>query len=102
MPQDDRRRASIVIAASAAVFLVAAAAAPATAAAYDAPDATSGLEYVALGDSYSAGFGLIPYSETPAAGCYQALADYPHLVAAELGLTLDDRTCSGADRKSVV
>lgn len=101
MPKNDRRHASIGIAAAAAAFLFIAAAAPATSATYDAPDATSGLEYVALGDSYSAGFGLIPYSEAPAAGCYQALADYPHLVAAELGLTLDDRTCSGAETANI-
>jgi lysophospholipase L1-like esterase len=63
------------------------------------------LQYVALGDSYSAGFGLEPFSATsPFAatpstalnGCYQAEANYPHLVAASLGLDLQDRTCSGA------
>lgn len=56
-----------------------------------------GLQYVALGDSYSAGFGLTPYSTSdPADGCYQAEKDYPHLVAAELGLRLTDVTCSNA------
>lgn len=56
----------------------------------------SGQQYVALGDSYSAGFGLTPYSDQPASGCYQADANYPHLVAAAFSLALDDRTCSGA------
>ncbi len=61
----------------------------------------AGLEYVSLGDSYQAGFGLIPYSSTsPFAGdpngCFQGEANYPHGVAAALGLTLDDQTCSGA------
>ncbi|WP_371029817.1 SGNH/GDSL hydrolase family protein [Pseudoclavibacter sp. JSM 162008] len=57
---------------------------------------TQGREYIALGDSYSAGFGLVPFSEEPAAGCFQALANFPHRIADSLGLTLDDRTCSGA------
>ena len=68
---------------------------PATAATAVPP--FEGLEYVALGDSYSAGFGLLPLSSSdPASGCYQAAANYPHQVAAVLGLTLNDRTCSGA------
>jgi lysophospholipase L1-like esterase len=65
----------------------------------------AGLSYVALGDSYSAGFGLEPFSATspftatPATdlnGCYQAEANYPHLTAASLGFELHDETCSGA------
>ena len=63
--------------------------------------ATAGLNYVALGDSYSAGFGLIPYSNAPAAGCYQADENYPHLIAAALELNLDDRTCSGAKTENI-
>ncbi|WP_368496283.1 GDSL-type esterase/lipase family protein [Herbiconiux sp. A18JL235] len=61
-----------------------------------ADSGTAGKSYVALGDSYSAGFGLTPYSELPASGCFQADQNYPHLVAESLGLSLDDRTCSGA------
>jgi len=65
----------------------------------------SGQSYVALGDSYSAGFGVEPFSATspftapgsdPVNGCYQALQNYPHLAAGALGLVLDDQTCSGA------
>ncbi len=82
-----------------AVLLGTAGAAPATLAAQ--PGELAGLDYVALGDSYSAGFGLTPYSSTsPFAGdpngCYQADANYPHNVAAALGLDLVDQTCSGA------
>lgn len=86
------RAAAVGIAAAGAVLLAApvALAAPA-----DDPDATA-TEYVALGDSYSAGFGLVPFSDEPAAGCFQALANYPHRIAESLGLALDDRTCSGA------
>jgi len=78
--------------------LAVAGAVPATAA---APGELDGLEYVSLGDSYSAGFGLTPYSSTsPFAGdpngCYQAHANYPHNVASALKLDLTDQTCSGA------
>jgi LPXTG-motif cell wall-anchored protein len=59
-------------------------------------DSPVGKSYVALGDSYSAGFGLTPYGDEPAPGCFQADQNYPHLVAESLGLVLDDRTCSGA------
>ena len=74
---------------------------PATDAIAAAPGELDGLEYVSLGDSYSAGFGLDPYStETPFVrdpnGCYQATANYPHNVAGALGLELTDQTCSGA------
>lgn len=78
---------------------------PAAAFAAPASPDLSGLKYAALGDSYSAGFGLTPFSATsPFAatpstdlnGCYQAEANYPHLVAATLGLALADETCSGA------
>jgi LPXTG-motif cell wall-anchored protein len=69
------------------------------------PGELDGFEYVALGDSYSAGYGLVPFSATspftatPSTdpnGCYQADANYPHLVATQLGLGIDDQTCSGA------
>ena len=58
----------------------------------------AGLNYVALGDSYSAGFGVLPLVPDTEIypGCFQAAHNYPHQVAAALGLTLIDRTCSGA------
>jgi len=82
----------------------------------NADTAGGGLPYVALGDSYSAGFGLDDYSDTsPAAaqmtdpvippgqsvapmlnGCYQSLGNYPRQVAALFGFAIDDQTCSGA------
>src|SRR5690606_37250796 len=34
-------------------------------------------------------------------GCFQAEANYPHLVAVGLGLTIDDQTCSGANTANV-
>lgn len=87
----------------AGLFIVAAAvpSGPAQSTAAAAPGELAELEYVALGDSYSAGFGLTPYSNSsPFAGdpngCYQADANYPHTVASALGLDLVDQTCSGA------
>ena len=66
---------------------------PAVAASAAVPE---GLEYVALGDSYSAGFGLQPVVTGSPDGCYRADANYPHLVAAHFGWNLTDMTCSGA------
>lgn len=98
------RRASWVPLLALAAVLVASASTTATAttpATAAQPGGLDGFEYVALGDSYSAGFGLEPYSTTtPFAGdpngCYQSQDDYPSRVAASLGLSITDRTCSGA------
>ena len=63
------------------------------------PPATSGKTYVALGDSYAAGFGLpLPSTPTgePVPGCEQTTGDYPHILAGQLGLKLTDVACSGA------
>ena len=96
------RAGGIVAAFGAALIALGVSAAPAGAA---TPDELDGFEYVALGDSYSAGFGLTPFSatspftatpSTEANGCYQADANYPHLLAGDLGLAIDDQTCSGA------
>jgi lysophospholipase L1-like esterase len=54
-----------------------------------------GSQYVALGSSYAAGFGLHP-QEPRAGSCGRSLLDYPHLVAAKLHLQLDDVSCGGA------
>lgn len=70
-----------------------AAAGPAAAASAAVPE---GLEYVALGDSYSAGFGILPLVSGSPDGCYRAEQNYPHLVAAHFGWNLTDMTCSGA------
>ena len=94
------RRASWVSLLALAAVLVGttAAVSPSTAA---QPGELDGFEYVALGDSYSAGFGLEPYSTTSPFsgnpnGCYQAEQNYPHRVATTLGLSIVDQTCSGA------
>jgi lysophospholipase L1-like esterase len=57
---------------------------------------TAGLAYVALGDSYAAGHGLVPTTGKPVRACDQSAANYPHRVASTLGLHLTDASCSGA------
>jgi lysophospholipase L1-like esterase len=99
-----RRSSSTLIAAAVAVALTAVTAV--TAAVTAAPSAgahtagrTAGRTYVALGDSYAAGFGL-PAPATPTRpaypGCAQTSLDYPHRLAAKLSLRLTDVSCSGA------
>lgn len=57
---------------------------------------TDGLNYVALGDSYAAGYGIDPSTFAPVPGCGQSTLNYPHQVATELGLELTDVSCSAA------
>ncbi len=60
--------------------------------------ATAGaaISYVAMGDSYTSGPGILPYSPTAPPECGQSERNYPHLVAAALNLTLTDVSCGGA------
>ena len=53
-------------------------------------------DYVALGDSYTAG-PLIPDQGGEPLGCLRSDRNYPRLVAAALGLSLTDVSCSGAE-----
>lgn len=80
----------------ATAFVLSLVAALYTAGSAGASTAGSGIDsYVAIGDSYSAGFG-IP-TMTYAGGCYRSTNDYPSILAASLGIaTHDDVTCSGA------
>lgn len=93
-----RRSLWVPVIALSAVVAAATASSPSLAA---QPGELDGFEYVALGDSYSAGFGLEPYSTTSPFtgspnGCYQSQNNYPHLLATALGLDVTDQTCSGA------
>ncbi len=56
----------------------------------------AGASYVAMGDSYTSAPGVLPVSPTAPAGCGQSAVNYPHLVAAALGLSLTDVSCGGA------
>lgn len=51
--------------------------------------------YVALGDSYSAGVFVRPWDASD--GCGRSARNYPHQVAAALGLNLLDVTCGAAE-----
>lgn len=88
-----------VITAAAAVSSVVAivsfgSAPPASAAMVMAAPATN--QYVALGDSYTSGPLILPVSPTAPLDCLQSAVNYPHLAAAADGLSLTDRSCSGA------
>lgn len=56
--------------------------------------------YVAIGDSYAAGPGISPV-DPDSVGCLRSTANYPSLLAAQLGTTLVDVTCSGATTTTV-
>ncbi|MFE2051011.1 SGNH/GDSL hydrolase family protein [Streptomyces sp. NPDC059459] len=53
------------------------------------------LDYVALGDSYSAGSGVLPVDPTNLL-CLRSTANYPHVIAAATGARLKDVTCGAA------
>jgi lysophospholipase L1-like esterase len=84
---------------AAAVALMTASFVAAPSAGADTREGAAGRTYVALGDSYAAGFGL-PAPATPTRpefpDCAQTSLDYPHRLAAQLGLALTDASCSGA------
>ncbi len=56
----------------------------------------TGASYVSMGDSYTSGPGIAPASPTAPPECGQSANNYPHLVAAALGLSLTDVSCGGA------
>ncbi|MEV6754071.1 SGNH/GDSL hydrolase family protein [Streptomyces sp. NPDC051214] len=57
------------------------------------------LDYVALGDSFSAGSGVLPLDVTAPLLCARSTANYPHVVAKRTGAKLTDVTCGGAQTK---
>ena len=63
---------------------------------------TKGLNYVALGDSYAAGYGLLPLTGAPVPGCVQSANNYPHQIAAALKMNLTDGTCTSATTANIV
>ena len=54
-----------------------------------------------MGDSYTAGPGILPVSPTAPPQCGQSAANYPHLDAAALGLSLTDVSCGGAKTENL-
>ena len=60
--------------------------------------AESTLNYAALGDSYSAGSGVLPVNPTNLL-CLRSTANYPHVIASRTGARLKDVTCGAAQTK---
>ncbi|MBW1596691.1 SGNH/GDSL hydrolase family protein [Streptomyces sp. JJ38] len=54
------------------------------------------VDYVNLGDSFSAGSGILPLAEGSNPLCTQAAANYAHTLAEEHGYALTDVSCGGA------
>jgi len=65
------------------------------------PVKSTGPEYVAIGDSYTAG-GRIGSLQPGGTNCLRSSRNYPSLVAAELGFALRDVSCYGASTKDVL
>ncbi|WP_370288125.1 SGNH/GDSL hydrolase family protein [Nocardioides sp.] len=61
---------------------------------------SAGARYVALGDSYTAGY-LTGPTDATSGGCLRATTNYPRQVAQALDLDLDDVSCGGATTESV-
>jgi lysophospholipase L1-like esterase len=57
------------------------------------------LNYVALGDSYSAASGVQPSDPTAPLLCLRSARNYPHVLAATTGANLVDVTCGAAETK---
>ena len=68
--------------------------APSSAAGARAP-----LDYVAMGDSYSAASGVLPPDPTAPPQCLRSTRNYPHVIAGRIGARLTDVTCGGAQSK---
>ncbi|MEU0470071.1 SGNH/GDSL hydrolase family protein [Amycolatopsis sp. NPDC006131] len=77
---------------------LAAATATATFAAAPAAHADS-LDYVALGDSYSAASGVQPSDPDASPLCLRSSRNYPHVLADEIGASLTDVTCGAAETR---
>ncbi|QKW06793.1 SGNH/GDSL hydrolase family protein [Streptomyces sp. NA04227] len=58
-----------------------------------------GVDYVSLGDSYSAGSAILPLASGAPVICAQSAKNYPHLLASSLGLNLKDVSCALAETK---
>ncbi len=58
------------------------------------------LSYVALGDSFTAGPGLL--DQASPSGCKRSSENYPAQVAAALGAQLRDVSCGGADHRDLM
>lgn len=60
---------------------------------------TGPLDYVALGDSYSAASGVLPPDPAAPLLCLRSTRNYPHVLAARTGARLTDVTCGAAETR---
>ncbi|MEU2923864.1 SGNH/GDSL hydrolase family protein [Streptomyces sp. NPDC007251] len=90
MPKSALRRVMAATTALAGALVLGVTAAPA--------QASTTLNYAALGDSYSAGSGVLPI-DTSNLVCLRSTANYPHVLAARTGARLTDVTCGAAQTK---
>ena len=81
----DRRRNVLLVLLTAALGLV-----------LSSPASAAETSYVALGDSYTSAFGVMPLAPTAPPECGQSTLNYPHLIASALNLSLTDVSCGGA------
>lgn len=86
-----RRTAATLVALFTLVALVAGVLSP--------PGATAEepIDYVALGDSFSAGSGVLPLDLSITPLCSRTTRNYPKVIARRTGAQLVDKTCGGAD-----
>jgi lysophospholipase L1-like esterase len=61
--------------------------------------AAAPVDYVALGDSYSAASGVLPPDPTASPLCLRSTRNYPHVIAAATGARLVDVTCGAAETR---
>jgi lysophospholipase L1-like esterase len=57
------------------------------------------LDYVALGDSYSAGAGVFPADPSASPLCIRSTRNFPHVIASATGARLKDVTCTAAETR---
>ncbi|MGW6600227.1 SGNH/GDSL hydrolase family protein [Streptomyces sp. NPDC055036] len=60
---------------------------------------TSPLNYVALGDSYAAGSGILPFAVPAPLLCLRSAKNYPRVIADATDAKLTDVTCGGAETR---
>lgn len=84
------------IAVAAAVLVASAVTAPSPVGAADP------FVYAALGDSFSAGSGVLPVDPSAPLQCLRSLNNYGHVIAAATDATYTDATCGGAQTKDVL
>ena len=71
----------------------------ATAATLSAPASAAPLQYVAMGDSYSAASGVLPLDLSAPLNCLRSSLNYGHLIAQKTGYAYTDVTCGAAETK---